>query len=242
MLAGAVRAYLNRWAVAPRRAAVFTACDDGWRTAADLAAAGVEVVALIDARPGGRRRRRGRGGCWPGPRSSARAGAGRCARSACGSEGRVERLAVDCLAVSGGWNPNVQLTCHLGARPVWDARRAAFVPATGAVPGMAVAGAAAGGLLDGGGAAAGGGGGGGGARRSRCRRCRRRRTARARRRPSGSSRRRGGPSSICRTTSRSRILALAVREGFGRAEHAKRYTTLGMATDQGRTGGVVGPG
>ena len=50
MLAGAVRAYLNRWAVAPRRAAVFTACDDGWRTAADLAAAGVEVVALIDAR------------------------------------------------------------------------------------------------------------------------------------------------------------------------------------------------
>ena len=33
-----------------------------------------------------------------------------------------------------------------------------------------------------------------------------------------------------------------MREGFGRAEHAKRYTTLGMATDQGRTGGVVGSG
>ena len=37
-------------------------------------------------------------------------------------------------------------------------------------------------------------------------------------------------------------LRLAVGEGFGRAEHAKRYTTLGMATDQGRTGGVVGSG
>ena len=41
MLAGAVRAYLNRWAVAPgRRVAVFTNNDDGWRTASDLAAAG----------------------------------------------------------------------------------------------------------------------------------------------------------------------------------------------------------
>ncbi len=35
MLAGAVRAYANRWAVAPRRAVVFTTGDDGWRTAAD---------------------------------------------------------------------------------------------------------------------------------------------------------------------------------------------------------------
>ena len=52
MLAGAVRAYLHRWSVAPERAAVFTNNDDGWRTAADLAAAGVEVAALVDARPG----------------------------------------------------------------------------------------------------------------------------------------------------------------------------------------------
>jgi sarcosine oxidase subunit alpha len=33
-------------------------------------------------------------------------------------------------------------------------------------------------------------------------------------------------------------LALANREGFGAAEHAKRYTTLGMATDQGKTANV----
>src|SRR6056297_1965494 len=51
MLAGAVRAYANRWGVAPgRRVAVFTNNDDGWRTAADLLAAGVEVPAVIDSR------------------------------------------------------------------------------------------------------------------------------------------------------------------------------------------------
>ena len=33
-------------------------------------------------------------------------------------------------------------------------------------------------------------------------------------------------------------LALAQREGFGAPEHAKRYTTLGMATDQGKTSNV----
>ncbi len=52
MLAGAVRAYVTRWAASPGRTAVFTNNDDGWRTAVDLAAAGVPVAALIDARPG----------------------------------------------------------------------------------------------------------------------------------------------------------------------------------------------
>jgi methylglutamate dehydrogenase subunit C len=35
-------------------------------------------------------------------------------------------------------------------------------------------------------------------------------------------------------------LKLAVQEGFAASEHAKRYTTLGMATDQGRTSNVAG--
>ena len=52
MLAGSVRAYLNRWAVKPgRRAVVVTAGDDGWRTVADLQAAGIEVAAVVDRRP-----------------------------------------------------------------------------------------------------------------------------------------------------------------------------------------------
>ena len=32
-----------------------------------------------------------------------------------------------------------------------------------------------------------------------------------------------------------RDLALATREGFHSIEHVKRYTTTGMATDQGKT-------
>ena len=35
-------------------------------------------------------------------------------------------------------------------------------------------------------------------------------------------------------------VALAEQEGFRSVEHLKRYTTLGMATDQGKIGGVVG--
>ncbi|HKS89263.1 MAG TPA: glycine cleavage T C-terminal barrel domain-containing protein, partial [Stellaceae bacterium] len=35
-------------------------------------------------------------------------------------------------------------------------------------------------------------------------------------------------------------IALAAREGYGAAEHLKRYTTLGMGTDQGKTGNIAG--
>jgi NADPH-dependent 2,4-dienoyl-CoA reductase/sulfur reductase-like enzyme len=50
----------------------------------------------------------------------------------------------DCLGVSGGWNPTVHLTCHLGARPVWNPDILSFVPAPDAVPGLIPCGAAAG--------------------------------------------------------------------------------------------------
>ena len=58
--------------------------------------------------------------------------------------GREHRVAADCLAVAGGWNPAIHLASHLGGRPAWDPARAAFLPVAGAVPGMRVAGAAAG--------------------------------------------------------------------------------------------------
>ena len=53
MLAGAIRAYANRWAVTPgERVAIFTNNDDGLRTATDMVAKGVDVVAVIDPREG----------------------------------------------------------------------------------------------------------------------------------------------------------------------------------------------
>ena len=54
MLAGSLRAYANRWGVAVgNRTAIFTNNDDGLRTALDLQAKGVDVVAVIDSREGG---------------------------------------------------------------------------------------------------------------------------------------------------------------------------------------------
>ena len=140
MTAGAVRAYLNRWGVSPGRAVtVFGNNDDAHRTARDLVAAGVHVAGLIDSRhdaPGS--------DLFP-----VHAGA-----QVCGSAGRQglesitlrsasgeESLRTDCLAVSGGWNPSVHLTCHMNGRPVWREDIAAFVPQPGAVPGLIPAGA-----------------------------------------------------------------------------------------------------
>ena len=54
---------------------------------------------------------------------------------------RSETIECEALAVSGGWNPNVGLSCHLGSRARWDDGIVGFVP--GEPPrGMAVAGAA----------------------------------------------------------------------------------------------------
>ena len=47
------------------------------------------------------------------------------------------------IAASGGWNPNIQLTTHLGGKPVWNDRLQAFLPGS-LPPGMALAGAVGG--------------------------------------------------------------------------------------------------
>ena len=51
MSASALRGYLNRYGVScGRNPAIFTANDSGWRTAIDLAQAGVPVAAVVDVR------------------------------------------------------------------------------------------------------------------------------------------------------------------------------------------------
>ena len=51
MLAGAARTYINRFGTSPgRQLAIFTNNDDGWRTAIDAQAAGIEIAALVDSR------------------------------------------------------------------------------------------------------------------------------------------------------------------------------------------------
>lgn len=140
MNASAVRAYVNRWCVSPGQSvAVFGNNDDAHRTAADLLEAGVHVSALVDARHD----------AVSDLDVPFYAGA-----QVCNSEGRrgleaisiarasgIEKVKAEGLAVSGGWNPTVHLTCHMNGRPVWNPEIAAFVPQEGAVPGLVTAGA-----------------------------------------------------------------------------------------------------
>ncbi|KUF09258.1 sarcosine oxidase subunit alpha family protein [Pseudoponticoccus marisrubri] len=147
MLAGALRGYAHRWGVAPgRRVAVFGNNDDAHRTARDLAAAGLEVVALVDSRHDAENRA-GDVPFFPGHVvSRAHGRRGLSAIEIRGADGRRQRVAVEALGVSGGWNPALHLTCHLGARPVWSETLAAFLPRADAVPGLRPAGAVAGAL------------------------------------------------------------------------------------------------
>ena len=143
MLASAVRTYLNRHGVAAgKRVTLFANNDNARHMARDLHAAGIRVAALIDVRPDAPTDE-------PFP---VHAGAevietkGRLALSeiTIRHKGRETRIETDLLGVSGGWNPTLHLTCHLNGRPVWDEGIAAFVPAPNAVPGLIPAGAARG--------------------------------------------------------------------------------------------------
>jgi sarcosine oxidase subunit alpha len=250
MLASAARAYVNRFAAAPgRRAAVFTTTDSGWAAAEDLIAAGLEVAAVIDARPdppaGAAARARAAGAEVLTQAVVTEARGGDLAAIAIrDAEGRLRRLAVDLLAVSGGWSPTIALGAHLGARPAWSPALGAFLAAT-PPPGMTVLGAAAGrlglaqALADGVREAAAVAGDLGFAAR-----------------PAPAPRADDEPAAMTALwhvgASRGKAfvdfqhdvtvgdIALAAREGFTSVEHLKRYTTLGMATDQGRTSQVNG--
>ncbi|MDJ0980195.1 MAG: sarcosine oxidase subunit alpha family protein [Kiloniellales bacterium] len=249
LLAGAQRSYLNRFGVlAGSRTAVFTCNDDGWRSAADLVRIGAEVAAVIDSRPDARRpdHLNGLDGVEliaGGRVVETRGRFGLTSLDCLDRDGRRRSLTVDCLAVSGGWNPALHLTCHQGARPVWSDDLAAFVPADNLPADLAVAGAAAGSFstqaalregADSGGAAA-------------------EAAGHAVRKPELPAAEDGAVAltpfwHVKESKSRAWLdfqndvtvkdVALSFREGFQSVEHLKRYTTLGMATDQGKTANV----
>lgn len=229
MLSGAVRSYINRFGVAPgRRVAIFSNNDDGLRTAEDLRSKGVEVAAVLDTRSGDRI-----------IGASGRKGL----RQLQLADGR--RIEADCLAVSGGWSPNVQLTCHHRGRPTWREDIAAFVPGGELPPGMSVAGAANGAMtlaaalsegheiaadlardLDANGSSG--------------------------NQPEAQGERFAITPFWHVSESKTRAwvdlqndvtakdIKQSQQEGFRSVEHLKRYTTLGMATDQGKTANVLG--
>jgi len=140
MNAGAVRSYLNRWGVsAGQNVAVFGNNDNAHHTARDLAAAGVNVVAMIDSRADAETS--GDYRVIAGGQVTDTSGGKGLSSITVKHAGGSESLDVDCLAVSGGWNPSVHLTCHTNGRPVWNDDIAAFVPLPNMVPGLTAAGA-----------------------------------------------------------------------------------------------------
>lgn len=251
MMASAARAYLNRFGVTPgRRPVVFTATDDGWSTALDFARAGVGVEAIIDARADVSASLLGaaaRAGIRvvPGAQIVQTAGAlGIKQVTIRHSRGTLEKLTTDLLCVSGGWNPNIALSTHLGGRPRWNHELSVFLASTD-LQSVRVVGAANGSFS-----------------LSDVLREAARVTAevahslgyetpvvpscRADDELTGAT----AIWSVAPSKHKAFVdlqndvtrddVVLAAREGFRSVEHLKRYTTLGMGTDQGRTSNING--
>ena len=140
MMASAVRAYVNRWGVAPGKSvAIFGNNDDAHRTAHDLQAAGIKVAAVIDSRDDADVT--GDFPVYTGAHVVATKGRLGLQSITITQNGAKRVIRADCLAMSGGWNPTVHLTCHMNGRPTWKEEIASFVPTPDSVPGMVVAGA-----------------------------------------------------------------------------------------------------
>lgn len=252
MLAGAVRAYVNRFGVLPGdEVVVFTSGDSGWASAHDLVAAGARLSAIVDTRseidPGLKALAKRAGALVFAGAAVEETKGGQQLRGVVIREtsGKRTTLSCDLLAISNGWNPTLHLTSHQSGKPTWNQDVQAFVPGT-LPPGLAVAGSAAGrftlaeALED-------------GARLSR-------QAAVAlgfgpipvQPIPTTDTETHCGKPTWCVTGGRGKAFVdfqndvtakdveLAAREGFRSVEHLKRYTTLGMATDQGKTSNITG--
>ena len=238
MTAGAMRSYLNRFGVSPgQRVAIFGNNADAHRTARDFMEAGVEVAAMIDSRAEVRPL-----GDYPLYTGAVVTGSrGRLGLKSIDirqSDGSVKTIDCDALGVSGGWNPSVHLTCHMNGRPIWDPALASFTPQPGAVAGLVAAGAAAGEMSTQGALAQG-----------QEEALTLAKALGKRVKPSALPVAEDTPYEITPFwdvggTGRAWLdfqndvtvkdIKQAVQENFRSVEHMKRYTTQGMATDQGK--------
>ncbi len=233
--ADAALQYLKRHAVlAGERIVVAANNDSAYEAASALAEAGAAVT-LVDIRPA----------------ASADAGKARVlsGRALVAAHGRnaVEgvtlddgtRLSADCVLVSGGWTPSVHLYSQAKGRLAWRGDLAAFVP-DGEVEGIGTAGALTGEVslskvLESGIVALGQFAGKAATPKS-----------------TGAEASVNTSAAWPKPKAKGRIwidyqndvtakdVELAARENFVSVEHLKRYTTLGMATDQGKTSNLNG--
>ncbi|MCT4609747.1 MAG: sarcosine oxidase subunit alpha family protein [Pelagimonas sp.] len=138
MLASAVRDYAVNYGVAVgQKTVVVTNNDDAYRTAIALVEAGVEVPAIIDARRDGggalAQQARDMGIRVEVDRGIAKVKGGKRVTgvSMCNQQGEggvLEDIKCDAVAMSGGWSPVVHLWSHCGGKLTWDADQAFFRP------------------------------------------------------------------------------------------------------------------
>ena len=236
MSANAALAYLEDYAViAGRNIVVATNNDSGYEPAWKSAQAGAHVV-VLDSRDEAAAPRE--------PQLEVRHG--RSVEEVLGNRGVEgvsirggsggERLEADALLVAGGFVPTIHLYCQAGGVPRWNDARGFHEPAT-MPPGIAVAGAANGSLDLASALAEGHAAGGGQGQPPRSTGRNVSHLARAMQPPTAPGKRVWVDMQSDVTTA---DIDQAAKEGFSSVEHLKRYTTLGMATDQGKTGNLNG--
>jgi sarcosine oxidase, subunit alpha len=139
MLADAARIYLNRYGVlAGRNVALFTATDDAYRAALDMKKAGATIAVIADLRTGpgivaAEARANGiqvvTGATVCGTKGKLRITSvdiGRVGET--GKVSVVETVACDCLLMSAGWTPTVHLFSQSRGKLRFDEATGAFVP------------------------------------------------------------------------------------------------------------------
>jgi sarcosine oxidase, subunit alpha len=229
MLAGAARVYLHRYGVkVGKRIVITTADDSGYLAATDLHAAGVAVAGIVDRRsnPDSEAVTAARARGIPihvGMTIGSTEGRGRV-HSAKLSNG-MDIIPCDTILMSGGWTPSVHLFSQSRGQLVFEAASGTHLPSQGAVGACA-------GQFD-------------------LIRCLRDGTAEGGSEPRAFAVT-GVPTMVSsgppvpapphrsafvdfQNDVTTKDLAIATQEGFVSIEHVKRYTTTGMATDQGKT-------
>ena len=268
MLASAIRDYVVDYGVSVGdRTVVVTNNDDAYRTAIAIKKAGLEVPAIIDARAGGGgaladeakalgiRVETGKGitKVKGGKRVT---GVAICAQA---GEGAVlEEIKCDAVAMSGGWSPVVHLWSHCGGKLTWDEAQAHFRPDPSRAPTshdgaafVTVAGSANGyldlaqGLKDAHDA-------GKAAAKAAGFTATRKAAPKAVEAPEAALEpvwlmpQGAGPELRIKAwldyqnDVKVSDVRLAAQEGYESVEHTKRYTTLGMASDQGKLSNING--
>ncbi|MEP1539224.1 MAG: sarcosine oxidase subunit alpha family protein [Paracoccaceae bacterium] len=269
MLAGAVRDYVGDFGVSPGdRTVVVTNNDDAYRTAIALKQAGLDVPAIVDARAqvdGSDLADEARALNIPiltGKGISKVVGRGRvagvkiCAQAGEGTP--LEDIACDVVAMSGGWSPVVHLWSHCGGKLIWDDAQAHFKPDAAKPPlnhdGQAmvtVVGSADGAMelsavLENATAAGAAVVTGLGLKPQTsaapvAAKIQEQMMEPVWRMPHGAKHELRSKSWLdFQNDVKVSDVELAAREGFESVEHAKRYTTLGMATDQGKLSNING--